>query len=345
MDASSSADTTSKKLSFPPDAYTCKLCQVKGHWIQQCPEKKKHKNNNNNKNNKKKKTNNPNHVHRPGVDPSADDIERARNLQKLKPPMCFCRIQSRLKKVKRSFATYGGTSQKNGLGNNNNSNNNNNNSNNNGDSNYYGNGSNNNSNPNEGGYVEPDYEISRAIGNYFFFCMKKKTDTTKCRFARPVEDHDEVTPRASRICTFFQKTGSCQKGDACAFSHELVVVPEGEAASKRKRNGEEDHDDKKDTKNSETKKLKGDDGDNYSSSSSSDKNDNQSKSQTTTTTISTTSSPVNSNRDSSSDSDSVSEDDATKPATTNTSTKAETKDNSSDSSSGSDSDSDSKGDT
>ena len=324
-----------KKLSVPPDGYTCKLCQVKGHWIQQCPEKKK--SSNNPKKSKPKK--NPNHIHRPGIDPSKEDIEKAKALQKLKPPMCFCRIPSRLKKVKRSFATYGGTSQKNGLGtNNSSSNNNNNNSNNNyGDSNYYGNG-----NPNEGGYVEPDYEISRAIGNYFFFCMKKKTDTTKCRFARPVEDHDEVTPRASRICTFFQKTGSCQKGDACAFSHEL---PAGEAASKRKRNGEEDHDNKKDTKNSETKKLKGDDGDDYSSSSSSDKNDNQSKSQTTTTIISTTSSPVTSNRDNSSDSDSVSEDDTTKPATTNTSTKAETKDNSSDNSSGSDSDSDSKGDT
>ena len=58
------------------------------------PEKKK----------QKKRNANPTHVHVPGVDPSQDDIARARELQQIKPPKCFCGQLSRLKKVKKSIA-------------------------------------------------------------------------------------------------------------------------------------------------------------------------------------------------------------------------------------------------
>ena len=82
--------TQKRKKSIPPDGYVCSICSEPGHWIQQCPQKRK-----------RKKTN-PGHIHIPGVDPSEADIEKARNLQKIKPPRCFCGITSRLKKVKRT---------------------------------------------------------------------------------------------------------------------------------------------------------------------------------------------------------------------------------------------------
>lgn len=82
--------TQKRKKSIPPDGYVCSICSEPGHWIQQCPQKRK-----------RKKTN-PGHIHIPGVDPSEADIEKARNLQKIKPPRCFCGINSRLKKVKRT---------------------------------------------------------------------------------------------------------------------------------------------------------------------------------------------------------------------------------------------------
>lgn len=62
-------------------------------------------------------------------------------------------------------------------------------------------------------------EDSRANGNYFFFCMKKKGDTTICKFARPAQD--ELTPKSTRPCPFFLKKGKCTKGDKCMFSHNI----------------------------------------------------------------------------------------------------------------------------
>ena len=81
---------TKRKTSTPPSDYICSLCNVPGHWIQQCELKRK----------KRKK--NENHIHVPGVDPSKQDIDRAREMQKIKPPKCFCGQPSRLKKVKKS---------------------------------------------------------------------------------------------------------------------------------------------------------------------------------------------------------------------------------------------------
>lgn len=81
-----------RKKSTPSEGYICSICNTPGHWVQLCPDRKK------------KKTN-PCHVYTPGVDPSEKDIETARELQKIKPPNCFCGISSRLKKVKRSHAS------------------------------------------------------------------------------------------------------------------------------------------------------------------------------------------------------------------------------------------------
>mmetsp|Transcript_13103 Transcript_13103/g.18287 ORF Transcript_13103/g.18287 Transcript_13103/m.18287 type:complete len:237 (+) Transcript_13103:19-729(+) len=83
---------TKRKTSTPPDGYVCNACQTPGHWIQQCPENKK----------RKKNKRNPNHVFQAGVDPSAQDIQGAQRMQKIKPPNCFCGQTSRLKKVKKS---------------------------------------------------------------------------------------------------------------------------------------------------------------------------------------------------------------------------------------------------
>jgi hypothetical protein len=90
-------DTTSpskkRKSTDPPDGYVCNLCKVSGHWIQQCPEKAK------SNSNKRKKTD---HQYVTGVDPSQEDIDRARDFQKIPAPDCFCGQPSRLKKVKQS---------------------------------------------------------------------------------------------------------------------------------------------------------------------------------------------------------------------------------------------------
>ncbi len=81
-----------RKISTPSEGYICSICNIPGHWIQQCPQKQK----------RRKKS--QNHVYTPGVDPSQADIDKAREMQKIKPPNCFCGSSSRLKKVKRSNA-------------------------------------------------------------------------------------------------------------------------------------------------------------------------------------------------------------------------------------------------
>ena len=139
-------DQTKKKqkaTTTPPDGYTCKLCGVAGHWIQQCDlktkQKKRKRNLDGNINTiggNDNGSHQEHHEYRPGVDTSPKDIERAKEMQKLKPPNCDCGIPSRVKKVKRSHVTEG----------------------------------------------------SRAIGSYFFFCVKKKDDSTKCNFAQPINE-------------------------------------------------------------------------------------------------------------------------------------------------------------
>lgn len=168
-----------RKLTIPPDGYTCSLCGIPGHWIQQCETKDKKKGT--------KKRRNTDREFIAGVEPSPEDIAHAREMQQIKPPLCYCGKTSRIKKVKQSRVS----------------------------------------------------RDSRAIGNYFFFCAERREDQPKCRFARPAEEQlkllsttadsqhakEEPKPKQkstkSRPCTFFTKNGSCKKGDACTFSHEL----------------------------------------------------------------------------------------------------------------------------
>ncbi|KAL3904084.1 MAG: hypothetical protein SGILL_010204 [Bacillariaceae sp.] len=87
-----------KKTTAPPDGYICKLCGVSGHWIQQCSQKKKNKK-------KRKSSTDHHHEYKEGVDPSPKDIEQAKKMQQIPPPLCDCGAKSRLKKVKRSHVT------------------------------------------------------------------------------------------------------------------------------------------------------------------------------------------------------------------------------------------------
>eukprot|EP00566_Odontella_aurita_P015790 CAMPEP_0113565408 /NCGR_PEP_ID=MMETSP0015_2-20120614/22160_1 /TAXON_ID=2838 /ORGANISM="Odontella" /LENGTH=278 /DNA_ID=CAMNT_0000467601 /DNA_START=135 /DNA_END=971 /DNA_ORIENTATION=+ /assembly_acc=CAM_ASM_000160 len=89
------AGTKRKNTSAPPQGYVCKLCGVAGHWIQQCPEREK-------QGRKRRKKKSSDHVPVTGVDPSEQDIDAAREMQKIPPPNCRCGERSRLKKVKKS---------------------------------------------------------------------------------------------------------------------------------------------------------------------------------------------------------------------------------------------------
>jgi hypothetical protein len=161
-----------KQPSEPPSGYTCSLCGIAGHWIQQCPERTKRRSRTKRK---------PDREFIPGIEPSPDDIEQAREMQRLKPPLCYCGKDARIKKVKQSRVS----------------------------------------------------KDSRAIGKYFFFCAERRDDHPKCRFARPAEEqmqllngrpppNEEPSVKKQKVmCTFFAKSGGCNKGSACNFSHDV----------------------------------------------------------------------------------------------------------------------------
>lgn len=193
---------------------------------------------------KKKKSD---HIPVPGKDPSPEDIERARELQKIPPPKCFCGLPSRLNKVKKSK---------------------------------------------EGG------ENSRAIGKYFFFCSKPRSDDTQCRFARPVDlelnkqkaregaikaakerlkdiKSQKEAPKSKQICKFFAKKGECKKGKKCEFSHDVesnkaVMQSPAKPVVKDEDDNEEDNDSSSNSDDSgsggDVNKVKDDTSSNSSSS-------------------------------------------------------------------------------
>lgn len=247
-------DTKKRKSeAAPPDGYVCRLCSVPGHWIQVCPTKKT--------GSKRKKSD---HVPIPGKDPSPEDIEEARELQKIPPPKCFCGLPSRLNKVKQSK---------------------------------------------EGG------DKSRAIGKYFFFCSKKRSDETQCRFARPVEmevnkmkakegaikaakerlkemksQTNEVRPKhevkqkneakpkhdvkPKQVCKFFAKNGTCKKGKKCEFSHDVqsktvAITPSAQSVSTKKDEDEKNVEISSSSAGSSDNSSKKNDGDDSSNNSSS----------------------------------------------------------------------------
>lgn len=75
-----------KASSTPPDGYVCRLCSQSGHWIQICPTKKTGTKNNSEGTKRRRKASD--HVPVPGQDPSPEDIEEAKELQKIPPPKC-----------------------------------------------------------------------------------------------------------------------------------------------------------------------------------------------------------------------------------------------------------------
>ncbi len=74
-----------KASSTPPDGYVCRLCSNPGHWIQVCPIKKTGTKNNSSS---KRQRQSSDHIPVPGQDPSPEDIEEAKELQKITPPKC-----------------------------------------------------------------------------------------------------------------------------------------------------------------------------------------------------------------------------------------------------------------
>jgi hypothetical protein len=229
-----------RKISTPGEGYICSICSKPGHWVQQCPDKKRRKRNKNHA-----------YSYTPGVDPSEADITRARELQKIKPPNCFCGIPSRLKKVKRSHVS----------------------------------------------------DNSQAIGKYFFFCSKRKDDSTKCRFARPVEDATKA--KKDIICTFFAKRGFCMRGERCMYKHEVNTENQMHATTNIKISDENSM--KSDLRESATKTKD----ENHTNGSSKDNNSSASGSsskESSSSSDDSSSDSDSSSEDSSSDSDSSSED-------------------------------------
>lgn len=83
-----------KEPSEPPSGYICSICGIAGHWIQQCPERKTKRNH--------RTKSKPDREYIPGIEPSPEDMEQAREMQRLKPPLCYCGKEARIKKVKQS---------------------------------------------------------------------------------------------------------------------------------------------------------------------------------------------------------------------------------------------------
>lgn len=217
------------------------MCDFVGHWIQVCPTKKT--------GSKKKKSD---HIPVPGKDPSPEDIERARELQKIPPPKCFCGLPSRLNKVKKSK---------------------------------------------EGG------EKSRAIGKYFFFCSKPRSDDTQCRFARPVDlelnkqkaregaikaakerlkdmKPNKEAKESKQICKFFAKKGECKKGKKCEFSHDVKSKnkPAEAPLAKATKKEEESEDDSSSSSSSSDDSNNGDNAEKVKDDDSSSEDDSNSDS-------------------------------------------------------------------
>jgi len=91
--AAAGANKRKATSTTPPDGYVCRLCSNPGHWIQVCPTKKTGAKNNSSSsssegNSAKRQRKSSDHVPVPGQDPSPEDIELAKELQKIPPPKC-----------------------------------------------------------------------------------------------------------------------------------------------------------------------------------------------------------------------------------------------------------------
>ena len=208
-------DTDKKRKvesSTPPEGYICRLCSTAGHWIQVCPTKKTGA----------KRQRKSDHVPVPGQDPSPEDIERAKILQKIPPPNCFCGIPSRLNKVKRS-KEGGDTSRALGK--------------------YFFFCSKKRDDETQCRFARPvETEEKSLKKNIRDDVIKKirsnavdsKTTTTTREDGKKIrrddvknikeigkEDKDKTVNKSKQVCKFFVKKGECKKGEKCEFSHEI----------------------------------------------------------------------------------------------------------------------------
>ncbi|KAL9181593.1 hypothetical protein ACHAXT_010398 [Thalassiosira profunda] len=194
-----------KADSTPPEGYVCRLCSIPGHWIQVCPTKKT--------GSKKRKSD---HTPVPGKDPSEEDIERARELQQIPPPKCFCGLPSRLNKVKRSKAGGDGSRA---IGK------------------YFYFCSKKRDDETQYRYARPvemELKKQKAISKR---TKGKATGGDKAKKAWE-EKKPEKSAKKEVVCKFFAKTGSCKKGAKCEFSHSKKApekAPEAKKASKSKK--------------------------------------------------------------------------------------------------------------
>lgn len=208
---SAAVDTDKKRKtesSTPPEGYVCRLCSTAGHWIQVCPTKKT---------GEKRQRKSSDHVPIPGQDPSPEDIERAKILQKIPPPNCFCGIPSRLNKVKRS-KEGGDTSRALGK--------------------YFFFCSKKRDDETQCRFARPieteekslkknirDEVIQKTRSNVDSNKKTPREDGKKIRRddVKNSQDIGKVKPvnKSKQVCKFFVKKGECKKGDKCEFSHEI----------------------------------------------------------------------------------------------------------------------------
>jgi len=195
------AEGTKKRKadSTPPEGYVCRLCSTPGHWIQVCPTKKTGS----------KRTKKPtDHVPVPGQDPSPEDIERAKELQAIPPPKCFCGDPSRLNKVKRSKA--GGDDSR-AIGK------------------YFFFCSKKRDDDTQCRFARPvEMEMKK---------QKKVADRQKKTKEGEAKKKTEKLPPKEKnvICKFFAKSGTCKKGTNCEFSHDTKAKKAPEKAPEEKK--------------------------------------------------------------------------------------------------------------
>lgn len=203
-----SVDTDKKRKvesSTPPEGYVCRLCSTAGHWIQVCPTKKTGE----------KRQRKCDHVPVPGQDPSPEDIERAKILQKIPLPNCFCGIPSRLNKVKRS-KEGGDTSRALGK--------------------YFFFCSKKRDDETQCRFARPveteEKSLKKNIRDEVIHKIQSNVDSNSSKKSREdgkkirrddVKDigKDKPLNKSKQVCKFFVKKGECKKGDKCEFSHEI----------------------------------------------------------------------------------------------------------------------------
>lgn len=226
--------------STPPEGYVCRLCSVGGHWIQVCPTKKTGE-----KYKKKRKTD---HVPVSGQDPSEEDIEEAKQMQKIPPPKCWCGLPSRLNRVKRSKA--GGDASR-AIGK------------------YFFFCSKKRDDETQCRYARP---VEEEIKN-----SEKKAKKLKEKSAKKDEPtdagRDEKGAKKTEtkpICKFFAKTGTCKKGKTCQFSHDVDAGKNGSKKVDKKLESKEKKEKKIQIGVTETEESSESDSEDSSESSSDD---------------------------------------------------------------------------